>query len=106
VDADAPAHTVPQPFAAMAATFHESFAASYVHCDGRRNAPTRTSRESVMRNAPGNAPTLVVWIISLVLFIVAVAAQFGVIRIGQPIMPWLWIIGYALLLIACRVRGM
>ena len=57
-------------------------------------------------NFPGNAPTMVVWVISLVLFLVALAAHFGVARIGEPIATWSWIIGYALLLIACRVRGL
>ena len=57
-------------------------------------------------NFSGKAPTLVVWVISLVLFLVALAAHFGVARIGDPIATWSWIIGYALLLIACRVRGL
>lgn len=58
-----------------------------------------------MRNA-GNAPTLIVWIISLVLFIVALVAQFGVVRIPEPAATWSWIIGFGLLLLACRVRGL
>lgn len=58
-----------------------------------------------MRNV-GNAPTLIVWIISLVLFIVALVAQFGVVRIPEPAATWSWIIGFGLLLIACRVRGL
>ncbi len=58
-----------------------------------------------MRNA-GNAPTLIVWIISLVLFIVALVAQFGVARIPEPAATWSWIIGFGLLLVACRVRGL
>lgn len=58
-----------------------------------------------MRNV-GNAPTLVVWIISLVLFIVALVAQFGVVRIPEPGATWSWIVGFGLLLIACRVRGL
>jgi hypothetical protein len=57
-------------------------------------------------NFSGKAPTLVVWVISLVLFLVALAAHFGVVRIGVPIAAWSWIIGYALLLVACRVRGL
>lgn len=58
-----------------------------------------------MRNV-GNAPTLIVWIISLVLFIVALVAQFGVVRIPEPAATWSWIIGFGLLLLACRVRGL
>lgn len=58
-----------------------------------------------MRNS-GKAPTMIVWIISLVLFVIAVVAQFGIIRIGDPIATWSWIIGFGLLLVACRVRGL
>ena len=57
-------------------------------------------------NFSGKAPTLVVWVISLVLFLVALAARFGVVRIGDPVATWSWIVGFALLLIACRVRGL
>lgn len=57
-------------------------------------------------NFSGKAPTMVVWVISLVLFLVALAAHFGVARIGAPIAAWSWIVGFALLLIACRVRGL
>ena len=59
-----------------------------------------------MRNFSGKAPTLVVWVISLVLFLVALAVQFGVIRLGAEIGMWSWIIGFGLLLAACRVRGL
>ena len=54
----------------------------------------------------GKAPTMVVWIISLVLFVVAIAAHFRFVNIGQPVASWSWIIGFALLLIACRVKGL
>lgn len=58
-----------------------------------------------MRNV-GNAPTLIVWIICLVLYIVALAAQFGVVRVPAPTATWSWIVGFGLLLVACRVRGL
>ena len=58
-----------------------------------------------MRNS-GKAPTLAVWVISLVLFLVALAAQFGVAKIPEPFATWSWIIGLGLLLLACRVRGL
>jgi len=45
-------------------------------------------------------------VISLVLFIIALLAAFGVIRPGSEIATWSWIIGFGLLLIACRVRGL
>ena len=60
-----------------------------------------------MRNFnTGKAPTMVVWVISLVLFIVALVAQFGVARIPEPFASWSWILGFGLLLVACRVRGL
>jgi hypothetical protein len=59
-----------------------------------------------MRNFSGKAPTLVVWVISLVLFLIALLSHFGVIRPGGDIATWSWIIGFGLLLIACRVRGL
>ena len=58
-----------------------------------------------MRNS-GKAPKFAVWVISLVLFLVALAAHFGVIRVGEPVATWSWIGGFALLLVACRVRGL
>ena len=58
-----------------------------------------------MRNS-GKAPTMAVWVICLVMFLVALAAQFGVARIGEPVATWSWIIGFGLLLLACRVRGL
>lgn len=59
-----------------------------------------------MRRFPGNAPTIVVWSISLVLFLIALLAQFGVVRAGAQVGMWSWIIGYGLLLVACRVKGL
>ena len=57
-------------------------------------------------NNSGKAPTMAVWVISLILFFVALAAHFGLAKIGEPYATWSWIIGFALLLIACRVRGL
>ena len=59
-----------------------------------------------MSNFSGKAPTLIVWVISLVLFLVALAAHFGVIRVGAQVGAGAWIVGFALLLVACRVRGL
>jgi ABC-type multidrug transport system permease subunit len=57
-------------------------------------------------SARGNAPKLVTWIVCLVLFVVAVAGHFGVIQPGPVVMTWSWILGFGLLLIACRFRGL
>lgn len=53
-----------------------------------------------------SAPKLITWIICLVLFLVAVLAHFGMIRVSGDIATWSWIIGYALLLVAVQVRGL
>ncbi len=53
-----------------------------------------------------SAPKLVTWIISLVLFVVAIVAHFGIIHVSPDIASWSWIIGYALLLVAVRVKGL
>ena len=58
-----------------------------------------------MKNS-GKAPTMIVWIISLVLYVAALAAQFGVLAVAGPASAWLWIIGFGLLLVACRVKGL
>jgi hypothetical protein len=54
----------------------------------------------------GKAPTTAVFIICLVLYIVALAAHFAVVKIPAPYGDWSWIIGFALLLLAVRVRGL
>ena len=54
----------------------------------------------------GKAPTFAVWVISLVLFVVALVAQFGLVKIPDPFGTWSWIIGFGLLLAACRIRGL
>jgi len=53
-----------------------------------------------------NAPKLITWIISFVLFLIAILAHFGVIRVSGDVATWSWIIGYALLLLAVQVKGM
>ena len=53
-----------------------------------------------------NAPKLITWIISLVLFLVAILAHFGMIHVSRDIASWSWIIGYALLLVAVQVKGL
>lgn len=49
---------------------------------------------------------MAVWVISLMLFLVALVAQFGLANIPDPFATWSWILGFGLLLIACRVRGL
>ena len=54
----------------------------------------------------GNAPKQITWIICLVLYLVAIVAHFGVVRMDPAIAGWSWIIGYGLLLVAVQVRGL
>ncbi|MEA2237129.1 MAG: hypothetical protein QOC81_1853 [Thermoanaerobaculia bacterium] len=60
-----------------------------------------------MARGGGNAPTNITWIICLILFAVALLAHFGVVHgIPPAVALWSWIIGFGLLLVACRVRGL
>ena len=59
-----------------------------------------------MIRSSGKAPTTIVWIIALVLYVVALFGQFHLVPIPGQLFPWLWIIGFGLLLLACRVKGL
>ncbi len=54
----------------------------------------------------GKAPTTATWMICLILYLIAVAGHFGVVRIGGQFGDWAWIFGFGLLLLAIRVRGL
>ncbi len=54
----------------------------------------------------GKAPTMIIWVICLVLYVVALAAHFGLVKIGAPVASYSWIIGFGLLILACRIRGL
>ena len=58
-----------------------------------------------MRNS-GKAPTMAVWMVCLVLFLIALVAHFGLAKIPEPVATWFWIVGFGLLLAACRIRGL
>jgi L-cystine uptake protein TcyP (sodium:dicarboxylate symporter family) len=59
-----------------------------------------------MAATTGNAPKNITWIICLVLYLVALASRFGVIHVGGDIATWSWIIGFGLLLVAVKVKGL
>ena len=44
--------------------------------------------------------------ICLILYVVALVAHFGVIKVSGDIADWSWIIGFGLLLIAVQIRGL
>jgi hypothetical protein len=54
----------------------------------------------------GKAPTTAVYIICLILYLIALVGHFAIVHIDPRITDWSWIIGFALLLIAIRVRGL
>jgi hypothetical protein len=62
-------------------------------------------QEGSMRSR-GKAPTTAVFLICLVLYLVALAAHFAIIHIDVRLAEWAWIIGFGLLLLAIRVRGL
>jgi hypothetical protein len=53
-----------------------------------------------------NPPTNVIWFVCLVLYLIAMLAHFRIFRVRADFATWSWILGYALLLIATRVRGL
>jgi hypothetical protein len=38
--------------------------------------------------------------------VIALAAHFGIVAVAAPLALWSWIIGFGLLLLACRVKGL
>lgn len=59
-----------------------------------------------MAHGGGKAPKQVTWLICLALYVVALVAHFGVVRVRGDVADWSWIIGFGLLLVAVRVRGL
>jgi hypothetical protein len=62
--------------------------------------------EVFMARGGGNAPKQITWLICLVLFVVALLGHFGVVKVGADVANWTWIIGFGLLLVATKVRGL
>jgi hypothetical protein len=53
-----------------------------------------------------NAPTNIIWVVCLVLYLLALLTNFRVFHIDRDLATWAWIIGFGLLLVATRVRGL
>lgn len=53
-----------------------------------------------------SAPRQITWVICLVLYLVALLAHFGGLKIDANIADWSWIIGFGLLLVAVQVRNL
>ena len=59
-----------------------------------------------MSRSAGKAPKQITWIICLILYLIALLAQFGVVRVTGNVADWSWIIGFGLLLAAVQIRGL
>jgi hypothetical protein len=59
-----------------------------------------------MAQGGGKAPKQITWIICLILYVVALLAHFRVVSVSADVAVWSWIIGFGLLLIAVRLRGL
>jgi hypothetical protein len=59
-----------------------------------------------MAQGGGKAPKQITWIICLVLYVVALLAHFRVVSVTPDVAVWSWIIGFGLLLVAVRLRGL
>ena len=59
-----------------------------------------------MARGGGNAPKTATFLIALVLYVVALATHFRYVRLDAAIGDWAWIIGFGLILIAVKVRGL
>jgi hypothetical protein len=53
-----------------------------------------------------SAPKVITWVVCLVLYVIALLANFRVISPGAVVATWSWIIGFGLLLLAVQVRGL
>ncbi len=53
-----------------------------------------------------SAPKQITWIICLVLYVIAVLAAFGILRIDSQIAMWSWILGFGVLLVAVQVKDL
>ncbi len=56
----------------------------------------------------GSGTKQVTWIVCLVLYLVALSVQFhfNVLHISGELAAWAWILGFGLLLVADKVRGL
>jgi hypothetical protein len=59
-----------------------------------------------MTRGAGKAPKQITWLICLVLYVIALVAHFGVLKVTGNVGDWSWIIGFGLLLAAVQIRGL
>lgn len=60
-----------------------------------------------MAGTSGKAPKSITWIICLVLYVVALVGAFDIVpQVTGQITLWSWVIGFGLLLLAIKVKGL
>jgi hypothetical protein len=59
-----------------------------------------------MARSGATAPKQITWVICLILYVVALAVHFGVVRLGGDAGDWAWIVGFGLLLAAVQIRNL
>lgn len=59
-----------------------------------------------MVRGTGKAPKQITWVICLILYLVALLAHFGMVKVTGNVADWSWIIGFGLLLAAVQIRGL
>ena len=59
-----------------------------------------------MARGAGKAPKQITWVVCLILYVIALVAHLGLVRIDGNIADWAWIVGFGLLLAAVQVRGL
>jgi hypothetical protein len=59
-----------------------------------------------MATGGGNAPKTMTFLISLALYLVALASHFRYVKMDPALGDWAWIIGFGLLLVGVKVKGL
>lgn len=54
----------------------------------------------------GKAPRTTTLMVCVILYLIAVAAHFGLVRLNAEAAAWSWILGFGLLLVSVRLRGL
>ena len=70
------------------------------------NSHPRNRRRYSWHEVEGRLQSRLLGVICLVLYLVALLAHFGVVKVSGNVADWAWIIGFGLLLAAVQIRGL
>lgn len=59
-----------------------------------------------MAQNSGNAPRMITWVLCLVLYLFALAGHFNIAPIPALYATWAWILGFGLLIVATKIKGL